>query len=186
MEYNTAINLLTLEMCRFDAGDARRIQHFLKVHAFAKLIGEMERIPEETALTLPEVLVCRYDVNPYYVDTLDPEVTEQFLKSVHQKYYDQDLDKKLEAKSIIYHNLEEQGSLEVETIGEQLFGDEAERFDAVRGKQAALVLGGAAHALAPERRHLAKKEQGEPLAVQVDLLVEEREEELPHRRSGRS
>ena len=47
-----------------------------------------KRIPEETALTLPEVLVCRYDVNPYYVDTLDPEVTEQFLKSVHQKYYD--------------------------------------------------------------------------------------------------
>ena len=59
-------------------------------------------------------------------------------------------------------------------------------FDAVCGKQAALILGGAAHALAPERRHLAKEEQGEPLAVQLYLLVEEREEELPHRRGGRS
>ena len=45
------------------------------------------------------------------------------VEEIHQKYYDQDLDKKLEAKSIIYHDLEEQGSLEVETIGEQLFGD---------------------------------------------------------------
>lgn len=44
MEYNTSINLLTLEMCRFDAGDARRIQHFLKVHSFAKLIGNMEHL----------------------------------------------------------------------------------------------------------------------------------------------
>lgn len=68
----------------------------------------------------------------------------------------------------------------VEASAEQFFGNEAERFDAVRGKQAALVLGGAAHALAPERRHLAKKEKSEPLAVQLSLLVEEREEELPH------
>ncbi len=49
---------------------------------------EGKRISEEIASDLPEVLVCRYDVNPYYVDTLDPEVTEKFLESVHQKYYD--------------------------------------------------------------------------------------------------
>lgn len=72
----------------------------------------------------------------------------------------------------------------VEASAEQFFGDEAERFDAVRGKQAALILGGTAHALAPERRHLAKEEKSEPLAVQLSLLVEEREEELPIEGAG--
>ena len=32
----------------FDHGDAKRIQHFLKVHAFAALIGHLENIPQET------------------------------------------------------------------------------------------------------------------------------------------
>ncbi len=32
----------------FDHGDAKRIQHFLKVHAFAALIGRLENIPQET------------------------------------------------------------------------------------------------------------------------------------------
>ncbi len=32
----------------FDHGDAKRIQHFLKVHAFAALIGHLENIPQDT------------------------------------------------------------------------------------------------------------------------------------------
>ncbi len=43
---------LFLAMCRHDAGDARRIQHFAKVHAFAALIGRAEGLDEETQLTL--------------------------------------------------------------------------------------------------------------------------------------
>jgi HD-GYP domain len=35
------------EMIRYYAGDARRIQHFLKVYGFAKTIGEMENLSEE-------------------------------------------------------------------------------------------------------------------------------------------
>lgn len=31
---------------QFDAGDARRVQHFIKVHSFAALIGRMEGLPE--------------------------------------------------------------------------------------------------------------------------------------------
>lgn len=58
-----------------------------------------KRIPEDTALSLPEVLVCRFDVNPYYVDTLDLEVTEKFLEAVHQKYYDSLSDKERTAMS---------------------------------------------------------------------------------------
>ena len=41
------------------------------------------------------LLHCYYDVNPYYVDTLDGEVIGTFLEKVHQEYY-QRLDKKEE------------------------------------------------------------------------------------------
>lgn len=46
------LNELLMEMIRYDGGDAKRIQHFVKVHAFAKLIGEMEHLEEETLRTL--------------------------------------------------------------------------------------------------------------------------------------
>ena len=40
------------ELCKamiaYDKGDPRRIHHFLKVHAFAALIGRLENIPQET------------------------------------------------------------------------------------------------------------------------------------------
>lgn len=43
---------LILEVCRsmilFDHGDARRIQHFLKVHAFARLIAQGEQVDAHT------------------------------------------------------------------------------------------------------------------------------------------
>ena len=39
---------LIMAMVEFDAGDARRIQHFMKVHDFAVTIAQMENIsPEE-------------------------------------------------------------------------------------------------------------------------------------------
>lgn len=43
---------LTLEMTKFYSGDPKRIQHFIKVHSFAKLIGESELLDTETLLTL--------------------------------------------------------------------------------------------------------------------------------------
>lgn len=43
---------LTLEMTKYYQGDPKRIQHFLKVHSFAKLIGEGESLAEENLFTL--------------------------------------------------------------------------------------------------------------------------------------
>lgn len=43
---------LFMEMIRYYRGDAKRIQHFVKVHSFAKLIGEMAQLDEETRKTL--------------------------------------------------------------------------------------------------------------------------------------
>lgn len=39
-------------MIDFDKGDPKRIQHFLKVHSFAKLIGEGENLDEKTLFIL--------------------------------------------------------------------------------------------------------------------------------------
>ncbi len=33
-----------------------------------------------------KILHCYFDVNPFYVDTMDPEVTREFLRSTHEKY----------------------------------------------------------------------------------------------------
>ena len=41
------LNDLFLEMINYFAGDAKRIQHLVKVHSFAKLIGELEHVEEK-------------------------------------------------------------------------------------------------------------------------------------------
>lgn len=50
--YKDMLHHLTLEMTRFYQGDPKRIQHFLKVHSFVRLIGEGESMDEETLFTL--------------------------------------------------------------------------------------------------------------------------------------
>lgn len=46
------ISQLTKEMISFYKGDPKRIQHFLKVHSIAKLIGEGEHLDSETLYIL--------------------------------------------------------------------------------------------------------------------------------------
>ena len=46
------LNQLTKEMITFYKGDPDRIQHFIKVHSFAKLIGESENLDKDTLFTL--------------------------------------------------------------------------------------------------------------------------------------
>jgi len=45
-------NKLISKMIHYYRGDAKRIQHFLKVHSFAKLIGELEGTDSDTLFTL--------------------------------------------------------------------------------------------------------------------------------------
>lgn len=49
------------KMIEYYTGDARRIHHFLKVHSFAKLIGEMEGITGEE-LEILEVAALVHDI----------------------------------------------------------------------------------------------------------------------------
>ena len=55
------IEALKSAMIEYDAGDPARIQHFLKVHSFARLIGVRERLEPRTLLTL-EVAAVVHDI----------------------------------------------------------------------------------------------------------------------------
>ena len=52
---------LTRAMITYDAGDPMRIQHFLKVHAFARMIGTAEHLPAETE-TILEAAALVHDI----------------------------------------------------------------------------------------------------------------------------
>ena len=75
------------------SGDAKRIQHFIKVHSFAKLIGEMEQLDPET-LTLIEVTALVHDIgikaaeaqfgssNGKLQEQLGPDLAKKLLKEL--------------------------------------------------------------------------------------------------------
>jgi len=48
---------LILEMIEYYAGDPKRIQHFIKVHSFAKLIGTLEHLDQDTLFILETAAV---------------------------------------------------------------------------------------------------------------------------------
>lgn len=41
-------NQLLLEMIQYNTGDPARIQHFMKVYEFSKIIGELENLEEQS------------------------------------------------------------------------------------------------------------------------------------------
>lgn len=55
------INQLIKDMMQYDSGDAHRIQHFIKVHSNAKLIGESEQLDTDTLFTL-EIASVLHDI----------------------------------------------------------------------------------------------------------------------------
>lgn len=55
------INKLHLAMINLYSGDSKRIQHFCKVHSYAKLIGELEKVDQNTLFVL-EVAALTHDI----------------------------------------------------------------------------------------------------------------------------
>lgn len=55
------INRLTMGMIEYYAGDPKRIQHFLKVHEFAKLIAAAESLDDKTRM-ITEAAAIVHDV----------------------------------------------------------------------------------------------------------------------------
>lgn len=71
------INKLIEEMISYYSGDPKRIQHFIKVHSFAKLIGEMENLTENELFTLEAAAV---------VHDIGIKISEQKYGSCSGKY----------------------------------------------------------------------------------------------------
>jgi uncharacterized protein len=61
---------LIQKVIEFDHGDPRRIQHFLKVHEFAALIGHLEGLPADTQFTLEAASILHdigiHDAEKFY------------------------------------------------------------------------------------------------------------------------
>ena len=53
--------VLIREMTRYDKGDVERIQHFMKVHSYASVIGRLEGLDEETLFVL-ETAAILHDI----------------------------------------------------------------------------------------------------------------------------
>lgn len=51
-------NKLIEEMISYNRGDAKRIQHFIKVYSFAKLIGETEDLSPAELFVLETAQLC--------------------------------------------------------------------------------------------------------------------------------
>lgn len=60
-EQETKLSLLMRAMIKYDGGDVPRIQHFVKVHDFARMIGEAEDVGSEQLFIL-EAAAILHDV----------------------------------------------------------------------------------------------------------------------------
>lgn len=61
------LNKLHVEMIKLYAGDAKRIQHFCKVHSYCKLIAELEGVDEKTLFVL-ETAALTHDIGIHYCE----------------------------------------------------------------------------------------------------------------------
>lgn len=87
------INDLYLAMIELYSGDAKRIQHFTKVHSYAKLIGETERLDSKSLIIL-EVAALTHDIgihtceekygdcNGKLQEKEGPEIAEKLLRKL--------------------------------------------------------------------------------------------------------
>lgn len=59
------INKLHLAMIELYSGDAKRIQHFCKVHSYAKIIAETENV-DEKCLFMLEAAALTHDIGIHW------------------------------------------------------------------------------------------------------------------------
>ena len=87
------LHTLMLKMIEFDAGDAKRIQHFVKVASFARTIGLGEGLDADTLLTLEAAAIVhdigihpseeKYgDCSGKHQEELGPEPARKMLAEV--------------------------------------------------------------------------------------------------------
>ena len=73
------INKLHMAMIELYHGDAKRTQHFCKVHSYAKLIAEMENVDAKTLFIL-ETAALTHDIGIHLCEEKYETVTENYRK----------------------------------------------------------------------------------------------------------
>lgn len=88
-----------------------------------------------------EVIEKKYDINGVKTNYLSElflqcraklssksklNIVTKAVEQINNKYYEENFDKHMEAKSIIQNELVEEGSLNIESIGEKIYGDQPE------------------------------------------------------------
>ena len=142
------INKVTTAMIDYYQGQPKRIQHFLKVHAYAKLIGEQEGLDKEI-LDILEVAALTHDIGikiseekynssaGKYQEVEGPAVAQQMLEDLqydkaktdrvcyligHHHTYDQIDDQILVEADFLVNLAEEQSSREtIESVKGKIF-----------------------------------------------------------------
>lgn len=148
---NPSVNQVYFAMVSFFAGDPKRIQHFIKVHSFAKLIAESEGMSESEKYVL-EVTALMHDIGikpaeakyhssaGNYQEQEGPQEAETMLRSLqaepaliervcyliahHHTYKDiQGLDYQILVEADFLVNLYEDGlpSKVAENVGRKIF-----------------------------------------------------------------
>jgi len=72
-----------LRLAKVNRADCVAGEHTI---AFFSLDGK-KRVEDPQKYGEEQLLHCYFDVNPYYVDTLDDQVIATFLEKIHQEYY---------------------------------------------------------------------------------------------------
>ena len=112
------INKLHLAMIELYRGDAKRIQHFCKVHSYAKLIAETENVNKE-CLFIIEAAALTHDIGIHFCEEKygncngklqekeGPAIAEKMLKELG---FDQDVSDRVQyliAHHHTYNNIDE-------------------------------------------------------------------------------
>ena len=112
------INKLHLAMIELYRGDAKRIQHFCKVHSYAKLIAETENVDKE-CLFIIEAAALTHDIGIHFCEEKygncngklqekeGPAIAEKLLQELG---FDQDVSERVQyliAHHHTYNNIDE-------------------------------------------------------------------------------
>ncbi|MGN1126430.1 MAG: HD domain-containing protein [Ruminococcus sp.] len=123
------INRLFLAMTDYFKGDQKRINHFVKVHSFARLIGERENLDEKCLFTL-ECASLTHDIgikkgeelynrnDGKIQEQLGPEEAEKMMKNLD---FQQDVIERVKFLIANHHTYKSIDSIELQILVEADF-----------------------------------------------------------------
>ncbi len=123
------INKLHLAMIELYKGDAKRIQHFCKVHSYAKLIAETEHVDERT-LFIIETAALTHDIGIHvceekygncsgkFQEKEGPALAEKLLK---QLGFDDDISKRVQYLIAHHHTYDHVDGIDYQILIEADF-----------------------------------------------------------------